>query len=135
MTVSQNNSFVDNLITTDISTPAPGQTSVEAIYLGHNSNISIGTNATTTGFAVSTTDLLAIAGDFFAFGTRGGSLGIPSTSSVTGQGGIFVDLNGIFEIEPNYIASMDVMVTKSQNGIIDLPPSQVYFADQVGVTD
>jgi len=128
---SQNNSFVDNLITTFIDS----QTSVEPIYLGHNSNISIGTNASSTGFANDTLDIFAISGDFFHIGTRGGSLGVPSTSSVTGQGGIFVDLNGVFTILPNYVASLDVMVTKSQNGIVNLPPAQVFFSDQVGVTD
>lgn len=131
LTVSDNNSAVNEDITTDID----GQTSIHSLYLGHNSNISIGVNADTTGFTNDTELSLLIAGNFFHFGTRGGSLGIPSTSSVTGQGGIFVDLNGIFAILPNFIASIDAMVTKSHNGIVDLPANQVFFSDQVGITD
>jgi hypothetical protein len=148
-----NNSAVNNEITTDIT----GQTSIEVIYLGHNSNISIGNqppdpaNPCVTGFTNATCDELLIAGDFFNISTRGGSLGIPSTSDVTGQGGIFVDLNGLFSILPNFIASLDVMVTVFQNcsnlgvtgscsdelipanGQINLPTPQIFFSDQVGI--
>jgi hypothetical protein len=150
-----NNSAVNDDITTDIT----GQTSIEVIYLGHNSNISIGNQPVDpsgdpcdTGFQFATCDELLIAGDFFNISTRGGSLGIPSTSDVTGQGGIFVDLNGLFSILPNFIASLDVMVTIYQNclnpvtavgscsdtlisanGQINLPTPQIFFSDQVGV--
>ena len=152
--VSDNNSAVNNAIVD----PITGQTSIEVIYLGHNSNISIGnqplpapnTDPCNIGFTNFTCDELLIAGDFFNIGTRGGSVGIPSTSNITGQGGIFVDLNGLFSILPDFIASLDVMVTIYQNcadatadvcslvdtltnGNINLPPSQIFFSDQVGI--
>lgn len=129
LTDSQNNNLVNPLITTDIT----DQTSIEAIYLGHNSNISIGENAPTSGFVNDTLLALNINGNFFHFGTRGGSVGIPATSNVTGQGGIFVDLNGTFSIAADAIATFDVMVTKSQNGEVLLPPAQVFFSDTVGI--
>lgn len=150
--VATNNAAVNN----QIVDPITNQTSIEVIYLGHNSNISIGNQPVDasndpcdTGFAFKTCDELLIAGDFFNISTRGGSLGIPSTSDVTGQGGIFVDLNGLFSILPDFIASLDVMVTLYQNcpnvtasctdtltisdGMINLPTPQIFFSDQVGI--
>ena len=121
-----------------------GQTSIHEIYLGWNSNNSIGEQAAPScisRFTRSSTPSEWIAGNFFNFSTRGGSVGIPDTSNVTGQGGIFVDLNGTFGIYPQYIASIAVMVTKScsNNAVcgpqIQLPKSQVVFANRVGITD
>lgn len=131
LTDSQNNNLVNPLITTDIT----DQTSIEAIYLGHNSNISIGENAPVSGFINDTQLALTIDGNFFHFGTRGGSVGIPATSNVTGQGGIFVDLNGTISIAVDAIATFDVMVTKSRNGQVFLPPAQTFFSDTVGIAD
>lgn len=138
LTDSQNNNLVNPLITTDIT----DQTSIEAIYLGHNSNISIGENAPVSGFVNDTLLALNINGNFFHFGTRGGSVGIPATSNVTGQGGIFVDLNGTLSIAADAIATFDVMVTRYtnatdqlQNGVVNLPPAQVFFSDTVGIAE
>lgn len=137
-------SFNNNAVNNDIVDPAEGA-SVEVIYLGHNSNISIGLqDPLATGFTNFTFSGLHIAGDFFNFSTRGGSVGIPSTSNVTGQGGIFVDYFGTFDILPDFIASINAMVTKAvnspdpvniPNGIVNLPPSQVFFSDQIGIAD
>ncbi len=131
LTDSQNNNHVNP----DITLPIADQTSVEVIYLGHNSNISIGENSPGSGFVNDTLLSLFIDGNFFHFGTRGGSVGIPATSNVTGQGGIFVDLNGTISIALDAIATFDVMVTRSQNGQVLLPPAQVFFSDTVGVAD
>lgn len=116
-----------------------GQHSIHNIFLGGASNISIGTNVeppnTGTGFNFNTTPTIAIAGNYFSFNTRGGSAGIPDKSNVTGEGGIFVDTNGVFGILPEFRASMATMVTKSGNGCVVLPPNQVVFDSRIGVAD
>jgi len=128
-----------NLITSEIgSTDIIGQTSIHEIYLGANSNNSIGENAAPScisQWTMSSTPSEWIAGNFFNFSTHGGSVGIPDTSNVTGQGGIFVDLNGTFGILPQYLASIAVMITKSCNGVVDLPKNQVVFANRIGIAD
>lgn len=122
-------------ITGDIS----GQRSIHNLYLGNASNISIGTDVeppnSGTGFTFNTHPSLIIAGNFFSFNTRGGLVGLPDKSNVTGQGGIFVDTNGSFGILPDFRASIATMVTKSGNGIVVLPKSQVVFGSRVGVAN
>jgi len=119
-----------------------GQGSIHTIYLGHESNISVGTeglvgtNSTcNVNFALTTTPNLHIGDSFFSFDTRGGTLGFPELSGTTGQGGIFVDTNGFFDVEPNRRANISTMVTKSRNGMIRLPRSQIFFNTRVGVQD
>lgn len=133
--------------------PAPGvianQYSIHTIYLGNNSNISIGTNGsvgtsmdpnlqTQVTFPLTTCPELLICGNFFSFESRGGQAGLPETSNVTGQGGIFVDMNGVLSICQTpcaFLANMNVMVTKSHNGIVDLPKNQVFFDPRVGIAN
>jgi hypothetical protein len=135
-----------NLTTEAIAaTVITGQTSIHEVYLGGNSNNSIGENAAPSCVSMWTqlqsTPSEWIAGNYFNFSSRGGSVGIPDTSNVTGQGGIFVDLNGTFGIFPQYIASIATMVTKSCSTSlacgpqIQLPNSQVVFANRIGVAD
>jgi hypothetical protein len=134
-----------NLITEAIgASDIIGQTSIHEIYFGGNSNDSIGENAApscVSAFTMSSTPSEWIAGNYFNFSTRGGSVGIPDTSNVTGQGGIFVDLNGTFGIFPQYRASISAMVTKSCSTSvacgpqIQLPASQVVFANRIAVAD
>jgi hypothetical protein len=119
-----------------------GQGSIHTIYLGHESNISIGTqglvgtNSTcNVNFALTTTPNLHIGDSFFSFDTRGGSLGFPELSGTTGEGGIFVDTNGLFDVEPNRRGNISTMVTKSRNGAIRLPRSQIFFSTRVGIQD
>jgi len=109
--------------------------SVNTIYLGNNSNISIGTPSDSTGFNIDTNPWLRIQGNYFSFTTRGGSTGCANRSNITGQGGIFVDLNGKLSIDPGYMASFCVLVTRSHNGIVDLPAGQVFFCDGLGIVN
>jgi hypothetical protein len=117
---------------TDIE-PTMGSFSINTIFLGNTSNISIGTNADSTGFNIDTNPWLRIQGNYFSFTTRGGLNGCPSTSNETGQGGIFVDLNGKLSIDPGFMASFCVLITRTRNGIVDLPAGQVFFCDDLGI--
>ncbi len=108
---------------------------IHTIFLGNTSNISIGSNVDISDFNITTNPWLVIQGNFFSFTTRGGLNGCPSTSNVTGQGGIFVDLNGKLSIDPGFLAMFCVLVTRTRNGIVDLPPSQVIFCDDLGIVN
>lgn len=123
----------DSTIVQGIIPPITGQLSIQTIYLGHSSNISIGTeDPTEVTFPVITESELFVQDNFFSFETRGGPSDSPETSNVTGVGGIFVDLNGLFNISPTARVNMAAMVTTSQNGQAVLPREQVYFAPRVG---
>lgn len=116
------------------------QFSVQTLFLGHASNISIGTNASvgtdpisSTTFLLTTTPTLFINGDFFSFQTQGGETNLPEMSMTSGEGGMFVDRNGLVQINTNRRASVGMMVSKTRNGSIDLPKRQVFFAPRVGI--
>jgi hypothetical protein len=106
--------------------------SIHTIFLGGNSNISIGVNADSTGFNIDTNPWLRIAGSVFSFEARGGAATV-ARSTLCGKNAIFVDLNGKISIEPGFIANMGVMVIKSHNGIVDLPADQVVFTNGAGI--
>ncbi len=141
----------DDTIVEGIPSPQAiaNQYSIQTLFLGNNSNISVGTNGdeatsmdptltTQEMFPLTTCPELLIAGNFFSFETRGGSNGLPETSNVTGQGGIFVDMNGTFSIGSEfckYRANVGTMVTQSRNGIVDLPKNQVFFDSRVGIAN
>ncbi|MGE0206425.1 MAG: hypothetical protein AB7R69_01100 [Candidatus Babeliales bacterium] len=132
--VGFNNTCITQGIVGDIS----GQCAVHEIYLNNATNISIGTDGdvgtATTGqqFDLITTPSLCVAGEFFSFNSAGGAWGLPGASGTTGEGGIFVDRNGT--IKSPCRASFSAMVTRSRNGIIDLPKNQVFFTNRVGIT-
>jgi hypothetical protein len=135
---SPNNSKVTEGIVSQDS--IRGQFQIETIYLAWATNISIGTNDEVgtdlidgTTFLLTTTPLAFIQGDFYSFETQGGLVNSPECSMTTGQGGIFVDKQGIFQIASDRRANMGVVVTKSRNGIIDLPKNQVFFDLRVGI--
>jgi len=111
------------------------KSSIHTIFLGCDSNISVGVNKDKTGFFIDTDPWLRIEGNFFSFESRGGPLRRPETSNVTGKGGIFVDLNGRLSIGQDFRSNLSVMITKSRNGIIELPKSQIYFDDRMGIAD
>lgn len=125
------------------------QFSIQTIFLGNSSNISIGTYGTEgtsmnpnispqVTFPLTTCPELLICGNFFSFESRGGDSGLPEMSNVTGQGGIFVDTNGTLSICMNpcrFLANMGVMVTRSGNGIVNLPENQVFFDARVGIAN
>lgn len=129
-------------VTEGLTYPIPGQNSIQTIYLDHASNISIGTNGTTgidpvTGlpFDLTTVPTLFINGDFFSFMTAGGTTHQPDLSMSTGEGGMFVDAQGVVQIECERRANMAMVVTKSHNGIVDLPKRQVFFNLRVGIAN
>lgn len=113
------------------------QYSLHNIYLGWVNNISIGTN----GVAVNGVDhlttfpTLLINGNYFSFDTRGGLDSMPENSSVTGQGGIFVDNHGAITIEDGYRAMVATIVTRSHGGTINLPKNRVLFDIYVGIAE
>lgn len=123
----------DGTITQGLVGNITGQFSIQTIFLGNASNISVGEEGSTPIFGNETHPILDIAGNFFTFETRGGYTNTPELSNVSGMGGIFVDRNGTFTIEPNVRAHMGAMVTKSANGIVNLPRNQVYFDDNIGI--
>jgi len=136
-----NETLHELILTTDANTteivPVVGNTakkSIQTIVLGGNSNISIGTNADSTGFINDTHPLLLVDSNYFSFQSEGGSTGDPSETGVTGQGGIFVDLNGTFRLSPNVIASFGVTITKTRNGQIDILKNQAFFAPFTGIS-
>jgi len=78
---------------------------------------------------------LQICGNFFSFETKGGQLCDPTASCVSGQGGIFVDNNGTISIGNSFRANIGTMITRSGNGVIDLPANQVFFCNRIGITN
>lgn len=78
---------------------------------------------------------LQICGNFFSFESKGGSLCDPSGSCTSGEGGIFVDNNGTISIGKPFRANIGTMITRSGNGIIDLPANQVFFCNRIGITN
>ena len=134
-TANNNECITDGI---ESSEAISGQFATNNIYLGHSSNISVGTHLIgdeECPFEHTTNPMLLIDGNFFALCSRGGPLSAPSTTHLTGKGGIFVDKNGMFSIGKNYLASIGTMVTKSLNGVVNLPKEQVIFADHVGIAD
>jgi hypothetical protein len=126
-------------ITEGIDTDITNQFAVQTIYLNAETNISVGVNGAVgvdidgNTFALTVTSELFVDGSFFSFETQGGALGFPQSSGTTGQGGIFVDTNGVFRVLDNRIANVATMVTKSRNGVIDLPINSVFFDSRVGI--
>ncbi|HXW86137.1 MAG TPA: hypothetical protein VEK38_02220, partial [Candidatus Bathyarchaeia archaeon] len=126
-----NNDRVNEYITTSVF----DQPSTHEIFLGNTTNISIGINADETGFDIDTNPWLRIIGNFFAFRSRGGIFDDPQLSAVEGQGGIFVDLNGMFNVAPSAGVTMGAMVVRSHNAQVSLPIDQVLFDPQIGLTN
>jgi len=136
---ANDNTIIDPAVQ-DISS-IDGQSQVHTIYLGHSSNISIGSqdgvyDDPDLGVTPADTDpKLIIEGNYFSFETRGGPQACPELSAISGSGGIFVDSRGEFKIESGYRANISTMVTKSGDGLVTLPLSQVFFDDRVGIAD
>lgn len=127
MTVAPNNSTIIKNVPDNID----GQYSVNSIYLGQSSNISIGSPAGSVPDEPSC-PTLTIDGSYFSFGSRGGVCNCPQMSNLTGQGGIFVDNNGTIQAINTCGVNMGVMVTKSGNGVIDLPTPIVRYGCKMG---
>ena len=131
----------DQTINENISNNIHDQNSLHTLYLGHNSNISIGTpfdvvNDPQLGPSFLTTNPeLNIAGNFFAFETRGGSSDNPLHATTTGSGAIFVDHKGVLKIDPSLYAHFGTMVVKNGDAIVDLPSSRAIFKKSLGIAD
>ena len=123
----------DNTIICDLEEDECDQLSLHTIFLGHTSNMTIGGKNCNPG--IDTNPSAIIDGNFFSFETRGGNCCSPENAASTGQGGIFVDRNGIFAIGDQYRANISAMVVKSENGFVYLPRGKVYFDNRVGVAD
>jgi len=130
MTVAPNNSTIIQGVPDDID----GQYSVNSIYLGQSSNISIGSPDGSVP-AEPSCPTLTIVGSYFSFGSRGGVCNCPQMSNLTGQGGIFVDNHGTIQAVDSCGVNMGVMVTKSGDGVIDLPTPIVRYGCQMGEAD
>ena len=124
----------DTSINSEIS-GTPTYKSVQHIYMGHASNVAIGTIGTSwtdrdgASFTLSSLCDLKIDGNFFAFEAQGGTTGNAYESAETGNGLIVVDQKGKIEIGSTYTAYMGVMI--AQNGtstypsLVSLPKGQV----------
>lgn len=124
----------DNSIIFGVPSNINGQYSINTIYLGNSSNITIGSRTGHVPVNFSCPELV-IDGNFFSFGTRGGQANAPALSNVTGQGGIFVDEHGTIRLGNTCSVNMGAMVTKSGTGKIDLPEALVNFALSTGEAD
>ena len=132
----------DATMTQGIQSDITDEFAVQTIYLGHGSNISLGSNGDVAldktcsiTFPLTTNPTLFIDGNFFSFETRGGYSGVPEDALLTGQGAIFVDAQGRFEIAPNMRASCGVVVARRRfpDGGVNLPVNQIRFDDRVGI--
>ncbi len=130
LNVAPNNSTIIEGVPADIT----GQFSINTIFLGHASNTSVGspTGQVPEHFSCPT---LTIDGNYFSFNSRGGIINYPQASNICGQGGIFVDNNGTIRAINTCGVNMGVMVTKSGNGVIDLPGPIVRFGYGLGEAD
>ncbi len=122
----------DSTQLTGISGSITGQSSVQTLFMGHQSNMQIGQSDTV--FASSPASTTNIAGNFFSFESQGGTVGLAELSGTTGEGGIFVDSDGTIAIGSAYRCNMGVMVTKFGTGIITLDKNKVFFDSRVGIT-
>lgn len=133
LSVSVNNFKITPNITGNIS----GQLGVNTLFLAHASNISIGTQDSL--FPGTSIPSLIINGEFYSFASQGGDLDSPQSSGTTGQGGMFVDKNGLVSnvglAGDGLRANFGMMVTKSQNGAVDLGYNQVFFDPRVGISE
>jgi hypothetical protein len=107
-----------------------GQYSAHTLFMAHNSNISIGRNEDVSPFTYSTQPALDLAGTFISIQSEGGDIREPELSMATGVGGLFVDLNGTFQVLPSARrAHLGIMVSKSRNGVLIVPTRSVLFDD------
>lgn len=111
------------------------QLTTQTVYLGQNSNISIGTNEDATDFFADTHPWLRIFGDFFTFESSGGASGDVRIGGKTGQGAIFVDLNGRLSVNSLIDCSFGCMVVRSRNAEVKLPFQNAHFDESVAVSD
>lgn len=130
LSVAPNNSTIIKGVPSNIT----GQYAINTIYLGHASNISIGSPAGQIPEYYSC-PILTLDGSYFSIQSRGGTLNKPQISNISGQGGVFVDYNGTMRAINTCGLTMGAMVTKSGNGVIDLPEPITHFGCGLGEAD
>jgi hypothetical protein len=127
------NAWNNNKITQGLPSNAVllnGQYSTHTLFMAHNSNISIGMNEDASPFTYNTYPTLDLAGTFISIQSEGGDVREPELSMATGVGGLFVDLNGAFQVLPSARrAHLGIIVSKSRNGVIVVPTRSVLFDD------
>ncbi|MCW1908772.1 MAG: hypothetical protein KIH63_005530, partial [Candidatus Saccharibacteria bacterium] len=141
LTRPNNNKVTEGLPATQIPNPLENQYSQHSFFLAHASNISIGTPGLVSpnpcsegGFNVLAQSVLLVGGSFIAFESQGGLLNQPDTSVETGQGGIFVDQGGLFEVASTQRMSLAAMVGLGFNGAVDFLTGTVFINNLVGIT-
>jgi len=125
----------DSTVIYGIAGDISGQTSIQTLFLGNESNIQIGSQSATSGVTLTTLPKLYIDGNFFSFMSQGGTVGQPELSGTIGQGGMFVDINGTISIATTARAHFSMMVTTSSStATIDLPKNRINFGASTGIT-
>lgn len=131
MTTDFNNNEWNPLI--PVGADLSGQYSVQTVFLGEKSNVQIGSQNSPV-FQLLTSPTLNINGNFFSFMSKGGSISQPDLSASTGEGGIFVDRNGVITLAPSARANFGLMVVKgATTASINLPKDRAYFNSRVGI--
>ncbi|MGA9530772.1 MAG: hypothetical protein WBQ73_02675, partial [Candidatus Babeliales bacterium] len=125
----------DSTIVENVAEGIEEQYSIHTIYLGHASNITIGSVPAEVEFSLTSHPALILCGNYFSFETRGGTIGVPETSHLTGKGAIFIDSDGTFSIAPKFRANIATMVVKSGSAVVDLPKNRVFFDNRIGIVD
>jgi len=124
----------DSTVISTISGNISAQKSIHTLYLGNESNVQIGSQSAPSGVTLTTYPHFYIDGNFFSFMTQGGNIGQPELAASIGQGGMFVDINGIVSIATSARANFGMMVTKgSSTATITLPTSRINFSEKVGI--
>lgn len=131
-----NNDKINNQITTDVS----NELSVHSFFLGWGSNISLGTFASQGAepiqgapYTLNSIGTMFTLGDFISYESQGGYIGVPERSVELGQGGIFVDNYGLFEVANTARTKINSMIATTYNGMLDFDEHQVMIGDRVGL--
>lgn len=145
LTAPNNAKVVENCPSSGID----AQYSNHSLCLAHGTNLSLGTFAAQgtdpdgSTFAITSRGTVGINGDFISIDSLGGYSGDPKLSVEIGQGGIFVDNGGRFEVGSSYRAKINAMLGTSYGdqtlypnsySQVSIPSTAVIFGDGVGIT-
>lgn len=134
MNVSPNNhSMIEDI---PVGADITDQTSVHTLYLGGKSNIQVGIQeAQLPSWPPTLHPLFNIEANYFSFMTEGGTIGQPELGGSTGEGALFVDVNGRVLLTDTSRANFSMMVVKGhETAEITLPKCRALFNDRVGIT-
>jgi hypothetical protein len=130
VTAANNNTVIEG-VPSDIST----QYSIHTLFLGNASTVQVGTQSPApAGLTLTTLPKFYLNGNFLSIMSQGGIVGQPALSATTGQGGVFVDINGTVQAASTVRAHFGAMVVQGdESSIIDLPKARIDFETQVGI--